>query len=177
MERCTVTLFDLGKLFCTVRAFSSDEILAIARGLFRSVAEMHAKGVMHRDIKPSNVMIRKCGEVVLGDFGLARVDPLGLGDNAGTCLSDVVVAKRVRDPALILHKGVACCKAVDVWAMAQTIYWLITGEFMFDCDLEETKYDVLLGEVFQTLGLPDSMRDAAARRLRTEPGVIEAVKE
>jgi serine/threonine-protein kinase 24/25/MST4 len=40
--------------------------------VLRGLAFIHCNGVIHRDIKAANLMINKAGEVVIGDFGLAR---------------------------------------------------------------------------------------------------------
>jgi TPR repeat protein len=43
-----------------------------ARALAAAVADIHSRGWIHRDIKPANVLMRRNGDVVLIDFGLAR---------------------------------------------------------------------------------------------------------
>jgi tetratricopeptide (TPR) repeat protein/predicted Ser/Thr protein kinase len=56
------------------RERTRDEILAVFLAAGRGLAAAHAKGVIHRDFKPENFMIRRDGQVVVMDFGLARGD-------------------------------------------------------------------------------------------------------
>ncbi|QDU54473.1 protein kinase domain-containing protein [Aeoliella mucimassa] len=50
-----------------------DENLNILLRVADAVAFAHARGVVHRDLKPENVMLGEFGEVLVMDWGLARV--------------------------------------------------------------------------------------------------------
>ncbi|MCI0331620.1 MAG: protein kinase [Planctomycetes bacterium] len=52
-----------------------DENLSILLRVSDAVAFAHAGGVIHRDLKPENVMLGDYGEVLVMDWGLARVTP------------------------------------------------------------------------------------------------------
>jgi len=66
---------------------------AVARQSFQlvsAVAYLHRHFIMHRDIKPENLMLRtpaENAEVLLGDFGLAKVMDGLLPLNMGTTLN------------------------------------------------------------------------------------------
>jgi serine/threonine protein kinase len=50
-----------GNVLLALKAFLS---------LVKTVASLHAQGIIHRDIKPANVFVRTDDELVLGDFGI-----------------------------------------------------------------------------------------------------------
>ncbi|KYG04976.1 hypothetical protein BE21_43580 [Sorangium cellulosum] len=102
--------------------------LAIVLSALEGLGFAHEQRYVHRDLKPENILLSAEGELgaKIADFGLAKsfVDA-GLsgvtasGTAAGTFLfmpkEQVVNFKRVGP-------------STDVWAMAATLYWLLTGK-------------------------------------------------
>ncbi|MBC8868916.1 MAG: protein kinase [Planctomycetes bacterium] len=53
--------------------FDLRRLLSAFVGVCHAIAYAHSKGVVHRDMKPANVMLGAFGEVVLLDWGLAKL--------------------------------------------------------------------------------------------------------
>ena len=49
-----------------------EEAVRIGRAIALGLAALHQDGIVHRDIKPENVLLRKDGEVLVADYGIAR---------------------------------------------------------------------------------------------------------
>jgi serine/threonine-protein kinase len=56
-----------------VAALDLQALLNALIGVANAIAFAHAKGVIHRDLKPDNVILGDFGEVILLDWGLAKV--------------------------------------------------------------------------------------------------------
>ena len=57
----------------TIAKYSLPALLTIFQKVCDAVAFAHSKGVIHRDLKPANIMIGHFGEVLVMDWGLAKL--------------------------------------------------------------------------------------------------------
>jgi serine/threonine-protein kinase len=57
-------------------------VLRVFLRVCETVGFAHAQGVIHRDLKPANIMVGGFGEVLVLDWGIARV--LGVSDTAAS---------------------------------------------------------------------------------------------
>ena len=55
------------------QAVPTAELLRLFLRICETVGFAHAQGIVHRDLKPSNVMVGSFGEVLVLDWGIARV--------------------------------------------------------------------------------------------------------
>ena len=59
----------------TLRQYTLAHLLTIFRKVCDAMAFAHSKGIIHRDLKPENIMVGEFGEVLVMDWGLAKVVP------------------------------------------------------------------------------------------------------
>lgn len=57
----------------TIRKYPLGALLTIFQKVSDALAFAHSKGVIHRDLKPQNIMLGDFGEVLVMDWGLAKV--------------------------------------------------------------------------------------------------------
>ena len=101
--------------------------------VLRGLEHAHMTGFVHRDIKPENILIGRTPEGLvakISDFGLAKsFSGMGLakltfsGEMRGTI--PFMPPEQVRDFKTVLPSG-------DLYATAATLYYLITGQFIYD---------------------------------------------
>lgn len=98
---------------------SASIFLQQMKPLMEDIARMHLRGVIHRDIAPDNIIMLADGSLKLIDFGAARFFS---GDSSMT----VVVKKGFAPIEQYMRNGSNIC--TDVYALAATMYYCLTGE-------------------------------------------------
>ena len=64
-------------------------LLEIFRDVGQAVAFAHSRGIIHRDLKPANVLLGEFGEVLLVDWGLAKLVGSGGDSNDNPAMADL----------------------------------------------------------------------------------------
>jgi serine/threonine protein kinase len=118
----------------TCRVYNLDRLLGVVIQVCNALAYAHDHGVVHRDVKPENVFIGSYGEVILLDWGVAKVwalddeespqavvhheDLTDVGQRPGTPL--------YMAPEQVRGGGVEIDGRTDVYAVGAVLYEILT---------------------------------------------------
>ena len=103
---------------------SQDQALRYIKQVGDALVAVHQNGFLHRDVKPQNIMVRaSCDEAVLIDFGIAREFEQDKTQSHTQFLS------RYFAPIEQYDKRAKRGAYTDVYALAGTLYYLVTGEY------------------------------------------------
>jgi serine/threonine protein kinase len=116
---------------------SPAQALEVTRAVGQALAYAHGKGVIHRDVKPGNVLLDAEGTPKLVDFGLAQMgqesDLVVTGQGMGTLA--YMAPEQRRDAKHVDAR-------TDVYALAKTLYHMVTGDVPDTVDLEMVPPDM-----------------------------------
>jgi serine/threonine protein kinase len=96
----------------------ANKMAEVAEGLDHA----HSHGIIHRDVKPSNLLLSSGGDVVISDFGMARIlDGPGL-----TNTGELMGSPRYMSPEQISADYGSVDKRTDVYSLGVTLYEFLT---------------------------------------------------
>ncbi|MFI8105693.1 serine/threonine-protein kinase [Streptomyces sp. NPDC086023] len=93
----------------------------IGEQVLTALRAAHEAGVLHRDVKPANVLVANDGRVVLGDFGIARLE----GSSALTMTGEVVGSPEFLAPERALGREPG--PESDLWSLGVLLYAAVEG--------------------------------------------------
>ncbi len=124
------------------------QLIEVIIDIARALAYAHAHGVAHRDIKPENILVGPYGEVMLLDWGLAKV----WRKDGTTFVEDSDETKSIADSDKTITghgklQGTLCYMSpeqirrdsdisfsTDIYSLGSVLYELLTGQPPFDSD-------------------------------------------
>jgi serine/threonine-protein kinase len=116
----------------------------IVAQVLEALAFAHSHGIIHRDVKPANVMIGRYGEVMLLDWGIARLvgSPDLHGDDAGPApIAETRVGGIIGTPAYMSPeqaRGEPADARSDVFSVSVLLHEFLTLQhYLHDCETVE----------------------------------------
>jgi serine/threonine protein kinase/formylglycine-generating enzyme required for sulfatase activity len=116
-------------------AFGRIRLLQAFQQVNMAIAYAHSRGVIHRDLKPSNIMFGDYGEVLVMDWGLAKITGPGRGDAVhshrqelkrwSTKHGDVIGTPGYMAPELALGQVDDVDVRVDVYSLGAILYEIL----------------------------------------------------
>ena len=88
----------------------------------------HQRGMIHRDIKPANLMLNPHGQVILMDFGIAKI----VGGQRHTATGAVVGTAMYMSPEQI--RGEQPDRRSDIYSLGVTLFEMVSGQPPFQAD-------------------------------------------
>ena len=101
------------------------EILRLMDQLLDALECAHQFGVWHRDIKPANLIVTAAGRVKVTDFGIARIENVGL-----TMVNSQIGTPGYMAPEQYIGEGID--HRADLYACGVMLYRLLTGRKPFE---------------------------------------------
>ncbi|KAF7307579.1 Serine/threonine-protein phosphatase [Mycena indigotica] len=106
------------------------DIFCYGRQLVAALESLHAQYIVHRDLKPENILLKK-GQIMIIDFGLARVFQPGAGparfwahESGEYRLEEVAGTTGYMSP--LVAKGYPYSFDADLWSFGVIIYqWIV----------------------------------------------------
>ena len=137
---------------------SWDQTKDIFHPAIQAMEQVHKAGLIHRDLSPDNLMLTKDGQVFILDLGAAK----DLNVNQGA--SSMQVAKGGFSPFEQYTQRGGSGPWTDVYAMAATIYYTLTG-VLPPSAIERLECDTISWNLPGLCCLPPDAIDALKRAL------------
>ena len=99
----------------------------IVRSVARTIQFAHERGVIHRDLKPANLMVGPRRELIVMDFGIARLE----GEERKTQTGQVFGTPAYMSPEQVQGHARRMGKGCDIYALGIILYELLTGRLPF----------------------------------------------
>jgi serine/threonine-protein kinase len=125
-----------------------DDAARIILAVGSALKYAHERGMVHRDVKPANVMITLEGQVILTDFGIAKI----VSASNLTASGAMVGTPSYMAPEQGM--GQPGDERSDIYSLGVMLYQLVLGRLPFDAD---TPLAVVLKHINDPLPLPKAL--------------------
>jgi tRNA A-37 threonylcarbamoyl transferase component Bud32 len=177
----TMELVDGASLRPLIRGgrYRARELLWILIQTCRSVAHIHAQGLIHRDLKPENILLARTGTVKVGDFGLVDVMASDGTDANLTRTNTVLGTLNYMAPEQRVDASRVTPKA-DVYSMGVVFFELATGKLPLGRYDAPSRCNVLLdprldAPILSAMEVDPERRIAVGELLDTVEGIMASL--
>ncbi len=128
---------------------SLDDATRVILAVGSALKYAHERGMVHRDVKPANVMITIDGQVILTDFGIAKI----VSASNLTASGAMVGTPSYMAPEQGM--GQPGDERSDIYSLGVMLYQLVLGRLPFDAD---TPLAVVLKHINDPLPVPKTLQ-------------------
>jgi formylglycine-generating enzyme required for sulfatase activity len=107
------------KIFDAAGPMRVVEIQKVTRAVCSALQFAHSEGLVHCDIKPANIMIDQHGNVLLSDFGIARLTDAATATMVGAGTPAYMAPEQI--------KGLNPVPQTDIYALGVVLFEMFTG--------------------------------------------------
>jgi serine/threonine protein kinase len=113
------------------------EVCTLAFQALDVLAAAHERGVVHRDVKPENLFLTVGGALKVLDFGIARVLMETNEKQTATRAGITIGTPSFMAPEQALGQQSRIDGQTDLWAVAATMFTMISGRFVHEAETME----------------------------------------
>ena len=159
-------------------------LLTAFLGVCQAIAYAHSRGVIHRDLKPENVGLDNFGQVIVLDWGLAKVvDDSDLSSQlsgdvelSGEALAETLVGEVIGTPLFMSPEqaaGESVSQQADIYGLGAILFAILTGDAPHEPKQSPTSEPLKIKDVLKSIQKNESPRP---RDLRSDiPIELEAI--
>ena len=114
----------LSQVLARTGRFAPEAAVQVMLQVLDALARAHALGIVHRDVKPANILLRPDGRVMTTDFGISRIESVGM-----TQVGTVIGTPSYMSPEQC--RGEPVDGRSDIFSAGAVLYELLSGERPF----------------------------------------------
>ncbi|HYO26286.1 MAG TPA: serine/threonine-protein kinase [Lacipirellulaceae bacterium] len=167
-----------------IAAFDLERMLGVLIQVCNGLAYAHAHGVVHRDVKPENILVGEFGEVLVLDWGVAKVWADADSSDADERMQHEVLTDVNQRPGTPLYMspeqvrggGAPIDHRTDVYSVGAVLYELLTLSEPFQGKRVQETFEMIVSQPPEPprrrapgRPIPQALADIAMRALAKRP--------
>ncbi|MCP4170997.1 MAG: serine/threonine protein kinase [Fuerstiella sp.] len=158
-------------------AMDLHRLLTAFIGVCQAIAYAHSRGVIHRDLKPENVALDNFGQVVVLDWGLAKISDeyesesllSGNSVTSDSAIGKTLAGEVIGTPLYMAPEQAAgnledVDRRTDVYGLGAILFAMLTGSALHQKTSVEEEHSIPIAELLQKIATEPSPqpRDVAS---------------